>query len=153
MSNWCLWNKMKDLSFIRAFVHMSVQCISGMFAMCFTPTLISVWQSSHICCVTFCKLLDQNRLGSAKGGPYLGVHLRRKDFIWGHRDDVPSLKGAVKKIRSLMKKHKLQQVFVATDADGEGTDTIKKNWKKSKTTSYKLFKLSFRQVFLFCFTK
>ncbi len=68
----------------------------------------------------------QNRLGSAKGGPYLGVHLRRKDFIWGHREDVPSLKGAVKKIRSLMKKHKLHQVFVATDADGEGTDTIKK---------------------------
>lgn len=60
------------------------------------------------------------KLGSAKGGPYLGVHLRRKDFIWGHREDVPSLKGAVKKIRSLMKKHKLDKVFVATDADEEG---------------------------------
>ncbi|KAG1952053.1 GDP-fucose protein O-fucosyltransferase [Pimephales promelas] len=72
----------------------------------------------------------KNRLGSAKGGPYLGVHLRRKDFIWGHREDVPSLKGAVKKIQSLMKKHKLQQVFVATDADEEGTDLK----KKSKTS-------------------
>lgn len=65
----------------------------------------------------------QAKLGSAKGGPYLGVHLRRKDFIWGHREDVPSLKGAVKKIRSLMKKHKLDRVFVATDADGGGEDT------------------------------
>lgn len=64
----------------------------------------------------------QAKLGSAKGGPYLGVHLRRKDFIWGHREDVPSLKGAVKKMRSLMKKHKLDKVFVATDADGEGND-------------------------------
>lgn len=64
--------------------------------------------------------LSQAKLGSAKGGPYLGVHLRRKDFIWGHREDVPSLKGAVKKMRSLMKKHKLEKVFVATDADGEG---------------------------------
>lgn len=65
----------------------------------------------------------QAKLGSAKGGPYLGVHLRRKDFIWGHRTDVPSLKGAVKKIRSLMKKHNLDKVFMATDADGGGEDT------------------------------
>lgn len=62
------------------------------------------------------------KLGSAKGGPYLGVHLRRKDFIWGHREDVPSLKGAVKNMRSLMKKNKLEKVFVATDADEEGND-------------------------------
>lgn len=54
--------------------------------------------------------------GSSLGGPYLAVHLRRKDFIWGHREDVPSLKGAVRKIRSLMKTHGLHRVFVATDA-------------------------------------
>lgn len=68
-------------------------------------------------------ITPQAKPDSAKGGPYLGVHLRRKDFIWGHREDVPSLKGAVKKIRSLMKKHKLDKVFVATDADDEGSDT------------------------------
>ncbi|KAM3607862.1 uncharacterized protein V6R79_015330 [Siganus canaliculatus] len=66
------------------------------------------------------------KLGSAKGGSYLGVHLRRKDFIWGHREDVPSLKGAVKKIRSLMKKHKINNVFVATDADEEELQELKK---------------------------
>ncbi|XP_011609164.1 GDP-fucose protein O-fucosyltransferase 2 [Takifugu rubripes] len=66
------------------------------------------------------------KLGSAKGGPYLGVHLRRKDFIWGHREDVPSLKGAVKKIRSLMKKHKLDKVFLATDADGGELKELKR---------------------------
>lgn len=71
------------------------------------------------------KTFPQAKLGSAEGGPYLGVHLRRKDFIWGHREDVPSLKGAVKKINSLMKKHKLDKVFVATDADGGGEDTKK----------------------------
>ncbi|XP_063135227.1 GDP-fucose protein O-fucosyltransferase 2 isoform X1 [Rattus norvegicus] len=60
------------------------------------------------------------KLGSALGGPYLGVHLRRKDFIWGHREDVPSLEGAVKKIRSLMKTHQLDKVFVATDAIRKG---------------------------------
>lgn len=76
-------------------------------------------------CTGFCiSLFLQAKLGSAKGGPYLGVHLRRKDFIWGHREDVPSLKGAVKKIRSLMKKHKLDKVFVATDADEEGNVSL-----------------------------
>lgn len=69
--------------------------------------------SSHPC-------LLQVKLGSALGGPYLGVHLRRKDFIWGHREDVPSLEGAVKKIRSLMKTHQLDKVFVATDAIRKG---------------------------------
>lgn len=53
-------------------------------------------------------------------GPYLGVHLRRRDFIWGHREDVPSLRAAVKKIRSLLETLKLEKVFVATDAVEEG---------------------------------
>nr|XP_006113410.1 GDP-fucose protein O-fucosyltransferase 2 isoform X1 [Pelodiscus sinensis] len=66
------------------------------------------------------------KLGTAIGGPYLGVHLRRKDFIWGHREDVPSLHGAVKKIRSLMERHKLKRVFIATDAIVEETEELKK---------------------------
>ncbi|KFO28080.1 GDP-fucose protein O-fucosyltransferase 2 [Fukomys damarensis] len=56
------------------------------------------------------------KLGSSLGGPYLAVHLRRKDFIWGHQQDVPSLEGAARKIRSLMTEHQLPRVFVATDA-------------------------------------
>lgn len=59
-------------------------------------------------------------MATALGGPYLGVHLRRRDFIWGHREDVPSLQGAVKKIHSLLETLKLEKVFVATDAVEEG---------------------------------
>ncbi|XP_036099630.1 GDP-fucose protein O-fucosyltransferase 2 isoform X1 [Molossus molossus] len=66
------------------------------------------------------------KLGSSLGGPYLAVHLRRKDFIWGHREDVPSLDGAVKKIRSLMKTHGLDRVFVATDAVRTEYEELKK---------------------------
>lgn len=66
------------------------------------------------------------KMGTALGGPYLGVHLRRKDFIWGHREDVPSLQGAVKKIRSLLEAHKLEKVFVATDAVEEEIELLKK---------------------------
>ncbi|XP_036624849.1 GDP-fucose protein O-fucosyltransferase 2 [Trichosurus vulpecula] len=66
------------------------------------------------------------KLGTALGGPYLGVHLRRKDFIWGHREDVPSLQGAVKTIRSLMETHKLDRVFVATDAVRKECEELKR---------------------------
>ncbi|NXT22101.1 OFUT2 fucosyltransferase, partial [Syrrhaptes paradoxus] len=66
------------------------------------------------------------KIGKALGGPYLGVHLRRKDFIWGHREDVPSLQGAVKKIRSLLETQKLEKVFVATDAVEEEVELLKK---------------------------
>ncbi|KAM9287503.1 LOW QUALITY PROTEIN: GDP-fucose protein O-fucosyltransferase 2-like [Morus bassanus] len=66
------------------------------------------------------------KMGTALGGPYLGVHLRRKDFIWGHREDVPSLQGAVKKIHSLLEMHQLEKVFVATDAVEEEIELLKK---------------------------
>ncbi|XP_073502661.1 GDP-fucose protein O-fucosyltransferase 2 isoform X2 [Phyllobates terribilis] len=60
------------------------------------------------------------------GGPYLGVHLRRKDFIWGHRDDVPSLQWATEEIHSLLKKLKLKKVFIATDADRQDLEELRK---------------------------
>lgn len=66
------------------------------------------------------------KLGTAIGGPYLGIHLRRKDFIWGHRDDVPSIQGAAQKIRSLMKLHKVERIFIATDAIAKETEELKK---------------------------
>ncbi|KAL8173206.1 UNVERIFIED_CONTAM: GDP-fucose protein O-fucosyltransferase 2 [Gekko kuhli] len=65
------------------------------------------------------------KLGTALGGPYLGVHLRRRDFVWGHRNDVPSLRGTVKKIASLMDLQKLERVFVATDAIADEIEELK----------------------------
>ncbi|KAG8559051.1 hypothetical protein GDO81_017228 [Engystomops pustulosus] len=60
------------------------------------------------------------------GGHYLGVHLRRKDFIWGHREDVPSLQRAAEEIHSLLKKLKLKKVFIATDADRQDLEQLRK---------------------------
>ena len=37
---------------------------------------------------------------------------------------MPSLQGAVKKIRSLLETHKLEKVFVATDAVEEGRQIV-----------------------------
>lgn len=52
----------------------------------------------------------------AVGGPYLCVHLRRKDFLWGRPSDVPSLEGAASQIRQKLLSLDLDTVFVATDA-------------------------------------
>ncbi|XP_036094015.1 GDP-fucose protein O-fucosyltransferase 2 isoform X2 [Rousettus aegyptiacus] len=69
----------------------------------------------------------QVKLGSSLGGPYLGVHLRRKDFIWGHREDVPSLEGAVRKVRRLLEQLGLRTVFVATDAAPAGSSSARRS--------------------------
>ena len=63
---------------------------------------------------------NHKKEGSAKGGPYLAVHLRRADFLYAHPDDVPSLDNAIKQIKEILDKQKLDMVFLATDADNEG---------------------------------
>ena len=63
--------------------------------------------------------------GDAIGGPYLAVHLRRRDFLYGHKDDVPSIEGTAKQIETTLKKQKLDTVFVATDALDEEYEELK----------------------------
>ncbi|KAK3713863.1 hypothetical protein QZH41_010916, partial [Actinostola sp. cb2023] len=64
---------------------------------------------------------NQKKEGTAKGGQYLAIHLRRADFLYAHPEKVPSLDGVVKQIKKLLKRHKLKKVFLATDADGKVT--------------------------------
>ena len=63
---------------------------------------------------------NQKKEGTAKGGPYLAVHLRRADFLYAHPDGVPSLDNAVKQVKEILRKENLEMVFLATDADKEG---------------------------------
>lgn len=63
---------------------------------------------------------NRKKEGSAKGGPYLAVHFRRADFLYAHPEKVPSLDGFVKQIKKLLKKHKLEKVFLATDTETKG---------------------------------
>lgn len=56
----------------------------------------------------------------ALGGPYIGVHLRRKDFLYARKEELPSLEGAVKEIKAKMKEYNVKKVFIGTDGvDGE----------------------------------
>lgn len=54
--------------------------------------------------------------GEANGGPYVAVHLRRRDFLYGHSEAVPSLEGAANQTKEVLEKYHLKSVFVATDA-------------------------------------
>jgi len=50
----------------------------------------------------------------------MAVHLRRRDFLYGHRDHVPSLEFAAKQILETLKSQQLSKLYVATDAPTEG---------------------------------
>ena len=62
----------------------------------------------------------QRRHGDAVGGPYIAVHMRRRDFLYSHSDKVPSLETAARHIRSALARYNLTTVFVASDAPAEG---------------------------------
>ena len=58
--------------------------------------------------------------GSAIGGEYLAVHMRRGDFVFSGRKGVPTIKAVRKQISKLLKKLKLKVVFLATDGSNKG---------------------------------
>ncbi|XP_029190508.1 GDP-fucose protein O-fucosyltransferase 2-like [Acropora millepora] len=68
---------------------------------------------------------NQKREGSANGGPYLAVHMRKGDFLYAHPDKVPSLDNTITQIKELLKKHSLNMVFLATDSTKEDVEYLK----------------------------
>lgn len=64
--------------------------------------------------------LPENLASSIKrnaiGGPYVAVHLRRRDFVQARPKDVPSIAFAAHQILKHMKRLNLETLFVATDA-------------------------------------
>lgn len=50
----------------------------------------------------------------------MAVHLRRRDFLTGRSESVPTIKSAGRQLIEKLKELDLGTVFVATDADGEG---------------------------------
>ncbi|KAG8230145.1 hypothetical protein J437_LFUL010396 [Ladona fulva] len=57
--------------------------------------------------------------GFKKGGPYLCVHMRRMDFVWGRTSEVPTVKWAAQQVKNHLKRLNLVTVFLATDAPEE----------------------------------
>ncbi|XP_064644604.1 GDP-fucose protein O-fucosyltransferase 2-like isoform X2 [Lineus longissimus] len=74
--------------------------------------------------------------GDAKGGPYIGVHLRRADFLRVRENEVPSIQGAAKTLKKLLKEYKLKKVFIATDGTREEYSELKKDLKDYEVFRY-----------------
>ena len=64
--------------------------------------------------------------GDAKGGDYGALHLRRKDYLFSHTKEVPSLPFAAKQIAKYLDTYKLKKLFLATDAKPEEAEEFKK---------------------------
>nr|XP_027232330.1 GDP-fucose protein O-fucosyltransferase 2-like [Penaeus vannamei] len=75
--------------------------------------------------------------GAALGGPYLSVHLRRRDFIYARGDEIPSLKKAAQQMKALLKAQELQDVYIATDAPLEEYVELEDLMKPYKVHRYK----------------
>ncbi|KRZ41270.1 GDP-fucose protein O-fucosyltransferase 2 [Trichinella pseudospiralis] len=63
--------------------------------------------------------------GQAIGGPYLAVHLRRRDFVTSRSKQIPTVKGAAEQISKLLKTLKLEIVYLSTDAPETEVDELK----------------------------
>lgn len=58
------------------------------------------------------------------------MHLRRRDFVHGRPEEVPSLESAAQQIQKALKSLSLNHVFIATDASGAGMFGMKVNYLK-----------------------
>ena len=63
----------------------------------------------------------QKVAGDALGGPYVAVHLRRRDYERSHPESVPSVTKAAERIRAALLKTGLNTVYISTDAHDDGT--------------------------------
>jgi peptide-O-fucosyltransferase len=54
------------------------------------------------------------------GGKYISIHLRRQDYLYAHKDVVPSLEGAASQLNTLKKELGLETVFLASDSSVDG---------------------------------
>ncbi|CAI2348244.1 unnamed protein product [Caenorhabditis sp. 36 PRJEB53466] len=67
----------------------------------------------------------ENSRRTAIGGPYLGIHWRRRDFLYARRDQLPTVKGTAALLHKLCEQLKLERIYLATDAPEDEVDELK----------------------------
>lgn len=55
-----------------------------------------------------------------KGGLYICAHLRRGDFLYGRKNEVPTLESAADQLITVLVEQNLKTVFLCTDGDEAG---------------------------------
>jgi peptide-O-fucosyltransferase len=69
----------------------------------------------------------KHQRGHALGGPYLGIHLRRRDYVKARPGHVPSLEHAAKQVCYHLLRLNLSLAFIATDADENEIDELRQH--------------------------
>ncbi|KAL3287773.1 hypothetical protein HHI36_002235 [Cryptolaemus montrouzieri] len=67
---------------------------------------------------------DEKPRRNAIGGPYLAVHLRRRDFFIGRPRELPTLEFVARQIENHLQKLGLSVVFLATDAPSSDVEAL-----------------------------
>ncbi len=65
--------------------------------------------------------------GHALGGPYLGIHLRRRDYVKARPGYVPSLEHAARQVCHHLLRLNLSLAFIATDTDENEIDELRQH--------------------------
>ncbi|KAG5311928.1 OFUT2 fucosyltransferase, partial [Pseudoatta argentina] len=78
---------------------------------------------------------EKNRR-NARGGPYLAVHLRRRDFIMAHKASVPTIMNTALQLQKRMDKLGLTLLFIATDAEQYEFEELKLYLPQYKVMKY-----------------
>ncbi|XP_059093412.1 GDP-fucose protein O-fucosyltransferase 2-like [Tigriopus californicus] len=68
---------------------------------------------------------DHEAIREPRGGNYLCVHLRRNDYVYSRKKQIPSLTGAAEQVRNKLVDKGLTRVFVSTDASVEEFNEFK----------------------------
>jgi len=79
----------------------------------------------------------QPKRGTAKGGPYICAHVRRKDYVFSRENQIPNLESAAAQLRLKCQEHNVDTVFIATDAPDSEFNQIKSFLHDIKVLRYK----------------
>ena len=67
----------------------------------------------------------QPKRGEAIGGPYICAHIRRKDYTYSRKDQIPNLQSAAEQLIKKCEEQKVKTVFISTDAPAEEFQELK----------------------------
>ncbi|XP_030764896.1 uncharacterized protein LOC115889108 isoform X3 [Sitophilus oryzae] len=73
---------------------------------------------------------DEKPKRNAIGGPYLAVHLRRRDFVRARVNEIPDFNSVYSQISKKLDELKLHSVFIATDSPEKEFNELKSKFDK-----------------------
>ncbi|VEN54367.1 unnamed protein product [Callosobruchus maculatus] len=90
---------------------------------------------------------DEKPNRKPRGGPYVAIHLRRRDFLRSRSKEIPSLENVAEQVSKTLQRLKLQTVFVATDGSAkefEHLSSLLSRYKVKRYTASEAFRSKYK---------